>query len=107
MQMMKIGRCVYLEVVGSLWECEMTILGQHNVHDSSLKVVRDVGPAARTMELNKQDDVCAVDEEPAALCALVAGAIPGLSAVAKEEEEEEEEEEVFTRENRGGSAGVH
>ena len=37
MQMMKIGRCMYLEVVGSLWECEMTILGQHNVHDSSLK----------------------------------------------------------------------
>ena len=83
----------------------MTILGHHNVHDSSLKVVRDVGPAARTMELNKQDDACAVDEEPALLCALVAGAIPGLSAVAKEEEEEEEEEEeVFTRENRGGSA---
>ena len=77
---------MYLEVVGSLWECEITILGQHNVHDSSLKVVRDVGPAARTMELNKQDDACAVDEEPAALCALVAGAIPGLSAVAKEEE---------------------
>jgi hypothetical protein len=75
---------MYLEVVGSLWECEMTILGQHNVHDSSLKVVRDVGPAARTMELNKQDDLCAVDEEPAALAALVAGAIPGLSAVAKE-----------------------
>ena len=84
MQMMKIGRCMYLEVVGSLWECEMTILGQHNVHDSSLKVIRDVGPAARTMELNKQDDLCAVDEEPAALAALVAGAIPGLSAVAKE-----------------------
>ena len=59
----------------------MTILGQHNVHDSSLKVVRDVGPAARTMELNKQDDV---DEEPAALSALLAGAIPGLSSVAKE-----------------------
>lgn len=75
---------MYLEVVGSLWECEMTILGQHNVHDSSLKVVRDVGPAARTLELNKQDDLCAVDEEPAALAALVAGAIPGLSAVAKE-----------------------
>ena len=53
---------MYLEVVGSLWECEMTILGQHNVHDSSLKVIRDVGPAARTMELNKQDDLCAVDE---------------------------------------------
>ena len=53
----------------------------HNVHDSSLKVVWDVGPAARTMELNKRDDV---DEEPAALAALVAGAIPGLSAVAKE-----------------------
>ena len=75
---------MFLEVVGSLWECEVTLLGQHNVHDSSLKVVRDVGPAARTMELNKQDDVCAVDEEPAALAALVAGAIPGLSAVAKE-----------------------
>ena len=49
-----------------------------------MKVVRDVGPAARTMELNKQDDARAVDEEPAALAALVAGAIPGLSAVAKE-----------------------
>jgi len=36
------------------------------------------------MELNKQDDVCAVDEESAALAVLVAGAIPGLSAGAKE-----------------------
>ena len=73
MPMMKIGTCMFLEVVGSLWECEVTLLGQHNVHDSSLKVVRDVGPAARTMELNKQDDARAVDEEPAALAALFAG----------------------------------
>ena len=39
------------------------------------------------MELNKQDDVCAVDEESAALAVLVAGAIPGLSAVVKESTE--------------------
>ena len=77
---------MFLEVVGSLWECEMTILGQHKVHDSSLKVVRDVGPAARTIQLTSTMYVPS-HKEHAALAALVAGAIPGLSADVKESTE--------------------